>query len=106
MDRVHYQLKPNANDSPCGEALFWDMEPLAASWGVHARGLIDVEIDEPQRRQGLATFLLGEAMREMRNHGVAFVEAQVEHANAAALDLLAKLGFQEVEHGIVFRKPV
>ena len=102
MDRVHYCLKPDADGSPRGEAVFWDMEPLAAGWGVHARGLIALEIGEPHRRQGLATFLLGEAMREMRNHGIAFVEAQAKQTNNAAIELLGKLGFKEVEQGIVF----
>jgi ribosomal protein S18 acetylase RimI-like enzyme len=104
MDCIRYGLKPSRDDPPCGKAVFWDMEPLATGWGVHARGLVELEIEEPSRRQGMATFLLGEAMREMRAHGVAFVETQARQTDTAALRLFDKLGFEEVEQGIVLRK--
>jgi ribosomal protein S18 acetylase RimI-like enzyme len=80
------------------------MEPLARSWGVRAAGLVQVNIDPTMRRQGLATQLLGETMRQLRSQGVSLAEVQAMQRNTAALGLYTKLGFREVEQGIVFRK--
>jgi ribosomal protein S18 acetylase RimI-like enzyme len=63
-----------------------------------------LEIDESERRQGLATFLLGEGLRQSHRHGATLVEAQAMQHNTAALSLYRKLGFEEVDQGVVFRK--
>jgi GNAT superfamily N-acetyltransferase len=101
---TRYQLVPTRGGTPCARVSAWNIEPLARSWGVRAAGLVQVFVDEPLRRQGLATCLLGETMRQLRGEGVTLVEIQVMQRNVAALRLYEKLGFREIEHGIVFRK--
>ena len=103
-DRTQFELRPRDGDDVLGRVTFWDMEPLAGSWGVHAVGLVQLEIDPSVRRQGLATFLVSEAMRQLSAYGVTVVEAQAMHSNKAALALYRRLGFTEVDEGIVFRK--
>jgi GNAT superfamily N-acetyltransferase len=88
-----------------GSATFWDMQPLAAGWGVTAAGLLHVDVEGPRRRQGLANYLVAEALQDLAEEGVAEAEAQVSEANGPALSLFAKLGFQTVDHGTVFRRP-
>jgi ribosomal protein S18 acetylase RimI-like enzyme len=99
-----YVLRNKAGE-PLGSASFWDMEPLASTWGVTAAGLLDVAIEGPRRREGLATYLVAEAMHDLACEGVALVEAQVAETNPAAASLFEKLGFDAVEHGTLFRKP-
>ncbi len=82
----------------------WSMEPLSTSWGVRAMGLIDLEVDPSSRRQGLATFLLGEAFRQLQQQGVALIEVQTMEDNSSARSLYRKLGFEQVDSGAVFRK--
>ena len=67
-------------------------------------GLIDVSVAAPSRREGLGTFLLGEAFRKLRASGFGMVEAHAMRHNAAALALYQKLGFVEVAQGTVLRK--
>jgi len=103
-DRTQFALLPRTEGTECGFAVFWNIDPLASSWGVHAAGLAQLEIAEGVRRQGLATFLLGEALRQLHVQGITLVEAQASQGNAVALCLLHKLGFHQVDEGVVLEK--
>jgi len=85
-------------------ASFWDMQPLSACWGMCTAGLFDLYVDPGLRRRGYASYLLGEAIRILRRRGVATIEAQTMGANEAAHAFYNKLGFTEIDHGVVFRK--
>ena len=104
FDRDRYELRDRATGERLASSTVWSMEPLSTSWGVRAVGLIDFEVTESYRRNGLATYLLSEAFRRLQHEGVQVVEAQTMQHNAAALRLYAKLGFHEVDRGTVFRK--
>ncbi|MFM9057851.1 MAG: GNAT family N-acetyltransferase [Planctomycetaceae bacterium] len=87
-----------------GSASFWDMQPLASAWGVPAAGLMNVAIEGPRRREGLASYLVAEAMHDLAAEGVTLVETQVSESNGPAVSLFGKLGFQPADHGTVFRR--
>ena len=88
-----------------GSGTFWDMQPLATAWGVHATGLMRVEVDRGQQRQGYARYLLAEALHDLAQEGVALAETHVSEAHEAAIKLFFKLGFEATGHGTVFRRP-
>ena len=98
------QEGPDGGSPLLGSASFWDMQPLAAAWGVPAAGLLNVSIEGQRRRQGLASYLVAEAMHDLAAEGVTLMETQVAESNAAALSLFTKLGFQVQDHGTVFRR--
>jgi ribosomal protein S18 acetylase RimI-like enzyme len=105
-----YELRSNQEGADgvgllLGSASFWDVQPLAAAWGVPAAGLMNVAIEGPRRRQGLASYLVAEAMHDLAAEGVTLMETQVSESNAPAMSLFGKLGFQAADHGTVFRKP-
>jgi ribosomal protein S18 acetylase RimI-like enzyme len=75
------------------------MEPIASSWGLHANGIINIEIHPDFRRRGLATFLLGESLRQLQAQGVTVVEVHSDAEDPIAAELLKKLGFQSVDMG-------
>lgn len=99
-----YQLA-NAADEVLGAATFWDMQPASATWGVTAAALLHVEIAGPRRRQGLANYLVAEALHDLAQEGVTLVEAQAPEGNGGAVGLFEKLGFTRADEGIVFRSP-
>jgi ribosomal protein S18 acetylase RimI-like enzyme len=80
------------------------MEPLASSWGVQAVGMVELITAENLRRQGLATFLVGEALRQLHAYGISRCQVQAMESNSAALGLYNKLGFEAIEQGVVLRK--
>ena len=104
FERLCFSLRRAGNDEPLASAWFWDIEPLSASWGIPTAGLMDLEVSLARRRQGLATFLLGEAFERLRARGIVRVEAQTMQQNSPALALYEKLGFVKVDEGTVYRK--
>ena len=104
MQRTEFALTPRGGAPPVGTAMLWDMEPLASSWGVHAMGVASIEIEASHRRQGAATFLLGETLRQMQSHGVTLIEVHVDVANEPAAGLFQKLGFQQVDESVQYQK--
>src|SRR5690606_31066888 len=97
----------------CGEAVVRDMEPLASSWNAYGggpswkettAGLIELEVPTHYQRQGLATLLAGETLKQLQHHGITLGEVQTMQHNAPALRLYDKLGFRQVDAGIVLRR--
>jgi hypothetical protein len=82
------------------------MNAFSAKWGVRAVGLRRVEVAANQRREGLATFLLGEALKQLASQGVALVEAQADDDDLCSSALFRKLGFTGVDHATSYEKPV
>ncbi len=80
------------------------MQPLATHWGVHAAGMFDLLIEPEHRRSGMATFLIGEALRQLREHGSTVAEVQTQIDDHASVGLFKKLGFEEIDHGVSFIK--
>lgn len=103
FDLTRLQLSPRGGGAPLAWATLRDLAPNAA-WGARAVGLAQLEVAPEHRRQGLATFLMAEVFRHLARHGAELLEAQTMIHNAAALALYRKLGFQEAEQGVVFRK--
>jgi RimJ/RimL family protein N-acetyltransferase len=102
FERLRFNL--SSPEGPLGTVTLWRMDPLAATWGVSAYGMIELMIDPTRQREGLATFLLGEAFRQLQSQGVTVVEAQAAHQNVPGLALYQKLGFREVDQGAILRK--
>jgi GNAT superfamily N-acetyltransferase len=103
-ERTLFRLRPRGGGEPLARVTFWNVEPFAAPWGVRASGLIDLEVDAANRRKGMALYLIGESLRQLQEQAFVLIEVQGLERNAAALALYAKLGFQQVDSGTVFRK--
>jgi ribosomal protein S18 acetylase RimI-like enzyme len=106
MERVRHRLVSRQTGAVCGSVIFWDMERMSTSWGVHAVGLMKLDIVENMRGQGLGTFLVGEALRHTHGAGASLAEVQMVEHNQAAIALFSKLGFNHVDCGLVLRKNV
>jgi ribosomal protein S18 acetylase RimI-like enzyme len=104
FERLEFSLQSAGGREPLARVWFWNIEPLSTSWGMPTAGMFDLEVDRNCRRQGLGTFLLGEACERLQQRGVQRVEAQTMRQNTAALALYDKLGFTRVDEGTVYRK--
>lgn len=104
FDQMRYELVLRDTGRSVAEATFWLMQPYSYAWRVQTAGLINVEVDAGHLRQGLATFLLSEALRMLKRDGIGLIEAQTMVHNAAAQGLYRKLGFEAVDQGTVLRK--
>ncbi|HET6879084.1 MAG TPA: GNAT family N-acetyltransferase [Pirellulales bacterium] len=104
LEQTHYQLSLRDLGRVVARAGAWSLEPLSAGWGVRAAGIAALEVDNAVRRQGMATYLLGDVMRQLASQGYGLVQVQTMQGNQPALKLYEKLGFQLVNQGAVYRK--
>jgi GNAT superfamily N-acetyltransferase len=106
FDMTRFEVGQRGLGSVLAAATFRAMEPNSRSARARASGLLDVDVALSHRRRGLATFLLAESFRQLARQGVATVEAQASQQNAPGVALCRKLGMEQVEQGIVFRKEI
>ena len=97
--RMRFSLIDRRDDSVRGSVSYWDMEPLANSWGVTAMGMYNLNVDDAARREGLATFLVGESVRHLASQSFGMIEAQTTATNEPTCGLLEKLGFERFAVG-------
>lgn len=106
FERVRFTLHSRDTQTPMATATFWDIQPLSQSWGVLTAGLSYLHVVPSLRRQGLASYLLGEAFHTLARQGFALVEAQLPAEDAALLGLFNRLGFVQVDMGFMLQKEV
>jgi ribosomal protein S18 acetylase RimI-like enzyme len=104
FERTRCVLVPREGGPPAAAVNFWNIETMAGAWGVHAVGIAGLEVGPSRRRQGMATFLLGEALRHLHAQGVVLAEVHVAEENAAGRALFANLGFEQVDASVLYRK--
>ena len=104
VERTRFELTRSADGILLASVNFWNMEPLASSWGIRAAGMMELDVVAEERRAGIATCLLGEAFRCLKAEGVTQVEAQTMIQNKPAQALYESFGFQQVDEGVVLRK--
>jgi ribosomal protein S18 acetylase RimI-like enzyme len=104
FDRIRCVLLARDRGAPPAAVNFWNMETMIGAWGVHGVGIAGLEVAGNRRRAGLATFLLGESLRNLHAQGVALAEVHVAEENAAALAVFRNLGFEQVDAAVLYRK--
>jgi len=81
----------------------WEMYPVQKSWGVEAVGIVDVQVEDEYRRQGVGTFLMIQILRHYRENGLMLAEVQTMARNTVACRLFQRIGFREIDRGIIYR---
>jgi len=104
FDLTLFELLPRGGGEPLARAVVRAMDLASSSPSGRAAGVIELEVEPQHRRQGLATFLLGDALRVLASQDVAVVEAQTDEGDAAGIALFGKLGFRTIGHGTIYRK--
>lgn len=104
FDTTRFELVARDGSPMQTYALVRNMELVPVLGGGRSVGLMQLEVDTSHRRQGLATFLLSEMFHHLSRQGVTDIEVQTMKNNTPALSLYQKLGFQQVNEGVVFRK--
>ena len=104
FERVEFQLLDRALGKEVASATLRAIDQTPTGAGVRASGLVDVHVDPAAQHEGLATFLVSEALKELHHNGVSLVEAQTMERNKPAIGLYQKLGFTRVDSGAVYRR--
>lgn len=94
-DRERFTVLNKRSKVVSGSVSYWDLKPQSLTSPKLSRGLYGLQTDPEFRRQGLATYLVGESLKHLASMGVGRVEAQTEVSDEASLKLFTKLGFKQ-----------
>ena len=104
QQRDCFRLLETSTGNTVASASFWDIQPLSTCWGICTAGMFELYVEPDFRRQGIATYLLSEALRKLRHRGVITVEAQTMSTNEAALAFYRQQNFEEIDLGTCLPK--
>ncbi len=104
FDLTRFELSPRRPGPPVASLTVRDMGPPSPDLPGPAAGIVDLFVSETQRRQGMASFLLTEAFKQLLQQGVGSVEAHISADDIAAKALCRKLGLQVAAEAVQFRK--
>ena len=102
--RERFSIFHKQEQTVCGSVSFWDMQPLAGTVGLQARGMNGLNVPRECRRSGIATFLVGESLKFLLQQGIEVVEAQIQESETAALGVFHKLGFEMIDQGLILSR--
>jgi ribosomal protein S18 acetylase RimI-like enzyme len=103
LDHSAFELRLRENSNVVARARAWEMYPLQRTWNAEAVGIIDVHVELQYRAQGLGSYLMAQVLKHYRDNGLTLAEIQTMARNQAACRLYRRLGFQEVDRGIIYR---
>jgi ribosomal protein S18 acetylase RimI-like enzyme len=104
FDLTRFEIVSRGSNVPLATAVVRRLDPGVALGSPPAAGVLDLQVVPAYQRQGLGTFVLGEAFRHLAREGIASVEIQVHEGDQAALGLCRKLGLQQTNQGHIFCK--
>jgi ribosomal protein S18 acetylase RimI-like enzyme len=103
VEPLEFSLVNKATNEQAVRALVWYME----GFGDASRrlvGIVNLEVAESKRRQGLGKFFLSQLLRALEEEYFESVEMQVEKTNTAATQFCLSVGFAQVDVGRVYVK--
>jgi hypothetical protein len=106
IDRLQCRVGPRGGQ-PWAWVEFWDVEPLASAWGVHAVGFLGLTIADHVKDADpvvLKTFVLAETFRSVQSQGITLAEIQTLSDDRVMIDICKRLGFGEVVQGISLKR--
>ncbi len=106
FDLTRFELTTRRSPEAVASLTVRDMGPPSSDLPGPAAGVLDLFVDEPHRRQGVATFLLGEAFKQLVKQGIGSVEAHIPANDPACGALCRKLGLEAVAEAVQYRKDV
>ena len=104
LEPSEFRLDDKATGQTAARALFWEMTDYGWRWGAPPAGVLDVQVRNDLRRQGLGKFLLAQLLRHLQEQYFAVAEVQVPDEEETAAKLFRSLGFVQVDVGVSYVK--
>lgn len=106
LEPSEFRLDDKATGQTAARALFWEMTDYGWRWGAPPAGIIEVQVRNDLRRQGLGKFLLAQLLRHLQEQYFAVAEVHVPEEDETAAKLFRSLGFMQVDVGVTYRKAI
>jgi ribosomal protein S18 acetylase RimI-like enzyme len=104
LEPSEFRLDDKATGQTAARAMFWEMTDYGWRWGAPPAGVVDVQVRNDLRRQGLGKFLLAQLLRHLQEQYFAVAEVQVPEEEETAATLFRSLGFVQVDVGVSYVK--
>lgn len=106
LDSMQLGLAPKAGGSLIARVCVVGLDLYTTAWNARAIGITGLQVAELQRKKGYGQMLLDEVCRRVRDEMVQLAEAHALETDTAAIAVLKSAGFEPVDKGVVYRKPV
>lgn len=104
VEPVEFRLEEKANGKVAARATAWEMEAFSWTWNVPAVGLVDVQVRDDVRRQGVAKFLMAQILRYLQDQYFGVAEIHALDSNQPGINLFRSVGFEQSDVGKIYRK--
>lgn len=104
VEPVEFRLEEKGNNKPIARATAWEMEGFSWRWNQPTVGIVDLQVRENLRRQGIGKFLMTQILRYLQDQFFGLVEVQVMEQNQPAVQLVRGVGFVQVDVGRMYQK--
>jgi ribosomal protein S18 acetylase RimI-like enzyme len=104
LEPVEMRMTDKLTDLPAARSVVWELEGFSWKWNYPSAGLIDVQVRDDLRKQGLGKLLVAHVLRFLQDQFFAIAELQVPAANEPAVGLCKSLGFDQIDTGHVYRR--
>lgn len=104
LELLEFRVKERTTAQTVARATVWEMEGFTRRRNEASIGIVDLEVREDLRRQGLAKFLLTYLLLNIQEQYFTLAETQVPERNQTAIKLYQGLGFEKVDEGRIYRK--
>jgi ribosomal protein S18 acetylase RimI-like enzyme len=104
IEIVDFRLEEKGTGQVVSRTSVWEMDGFSWRWNQPAVGVIDIEVREDLRRQGLAKYLLSQMLRYLQEQFFGLAEVHATEGNEAAMMLYQSLGFEKVDTGHLYKK--
>jgi len=106
FDLTRFELATRRPAATVASLTVRDMGPPAPHLPGPAAGVLDLFVDEAHRRQGMATFLLSESLKQLMQQGIGSVQVHVSDDSPAGMALCRKLGLEPSGTAVRFLRTV
>ncbi len=105
LEQFEYRLDEKTTGQVAARALYWEMEGYGWRWNTPAAGIMDIQVRNDLRRQGVGKYLIAQLLRYLQEQYFGVAEVQASDEADAAIKMFRALGFAQVDTGYMYQKP-
>jgi ribosomal protein S18 acetylase RimI-like enzyme len=104
LEPAEFRVMDKLTGMPAARAVAWELEGFNWRWNAPSAGIIDIQVRDDLRKQGIAKMLLTHILRFLQDQYFGIVELQARSDDMAGVGLCKSLGFEQVDIGSIYRK--
>ena len=93
-----------ANNFLAARAVVWELEGYGWRWGFPSAGVIDIQVRQDLRRQGMAKILMAQILRFLQDQFFGICEVHAADDQPALVALCRSIGMEQVDIGTTYIK--